>query len=154
MKTRNKQPLSIYIHIPFCKRKCLYCDFLSAPACEQERESYVEALLREIPSMVGMCREYQVISVFFGGGTPSLLTAGQIHRIMNTIKLNYNLISDAEISMECNPATATFDTLRAYKESGVNRLSIGLQSANDEELKALGRFHKSHAFFAKITNWI
>lgn len=146
MKTRNKQPLSIYIHIPFCKKKCLYCDFLSAPACEQERESYVEALLREIPSMAGMCREYQVISVFFGGGTPSLLTAGQIHRIMNTIKLNYNLISDAEISMECNPATATFDTLRAYKESGINRLSIGLQSANDEELKALGRIHNYKQF--------
>lgn len=102
--------------------------------------------MREIPSMVGMCREYQVISVFFGGGTPSLLTAGQIHRIMNTIKLNYNLISDAEISMECNPATATFDTLRAYKESGVNRLSIGLQSANDEELKALGRIHNYKQF--------
>ena len=146
MKTSNKQPLSIYIHIPFCKRKCLYCDFLSAPACEQERESYVEALLREIHSMAGKCREYQVISVFFGGGTPSLLTAGQIHRIMNTIKLNYNLISDAEISMECNPATATFDTLRAYKESGINRLSIGLQSANDEELKALGRIHNYKQF--------
>lgn len=146
MKTRNKQPLSIYIHIPFCKRKCLYCDFLSAPACEQERESYVKALLREIPSMAGKCREYQVISVFFGGGTPSLLSAEQIERVMNAVKKNYNLTHDAEISMECNPATAAFDTLKAYKESGINRLSIGLQSANDEELKALGRIHDYSQF--------
>lgn len=146
MKTRNRQPLSIYIHIPFCKRKCLYCDFLSAPACEQERESYVEALLREIPSMAGKCREYKVISVFFGGGTPSLLSAEQMERVMNAVKKNYNLMHDAEISMECNPATATFDTLRAYKESGINRLSIGLQSANEEELKALGRIHDYKQF--------
>ena len=146
MKTRNKQPLSIYIHIPFCKRKCLYCDFLSAPACEQERESYVEALLREIKGMAEYCRDYTIISVFFGGGTPSLLTAGQMQQIMNEIKLNYGLTSDAEISMECNPATASFDTLKAYKECGINRLSIGLQSANDEELKALGRIHDYKQF--------
>lgn len=141
MKTRNKQPLSIYIHIPFCQKKCLYCDFLSAPASAKERESYVEALLREILLMAQNCQEYKVISVFFGGGTPSLLTAGQIQRIMEIVKSNYDLIPDAEISMECNPATASFATLKAYKECGINRLSIGLQSANDEELKALGRIH-------------
>ncbi len=146
MKTRNKQPLSIYIHIPFCKRKCLYCDFLSAPACEQERESYVKALLREIPCMAEKCRDYQVISIFFGGGTPSLLSAGQMERIMNVVKRNYDLAQNAEISMECNPATASYDTLKAYKESGINRLSIGLQSANDEELKALGRIHDYRQF--------
>lgn len=146
MKTRNKQPLSIYIHIPFCKRKCLYCDFLSAPACAQERESYVEALLREIPLMADVCREYEVISVFFGGGTPSLLSGEQMQRIMAVVKANYNLSVDAEISMECNPATASLDTLKAYYECGINRLSIGLQSANDEELKALGRIHDYKQF--------
>ena len=141
MKTRNKQPLSIYIHIPFCKQKCLYCDFLSAPACGQERESYVEALLREIKGMAMHCREYEIISVFFGGGTPSLLTGEQMRRIMNALKTHYDLNRDAEISMECNPATASADTLKAYRECGINRLSIGLQSANEEELKALGRIH-------------
>ena len=141
MKTRNKQPLSIYIHIPFCKRKCLYCDFLSAPACAQERESYVEALLRELVIMSEACREYEVISVFFGGGTPSLLSGEQMQGIMLVVKSNYNLSTDAEISMECNPATASLQTLKAYRECGINRLSIGLQSANDEELKALGRIH-------------
>jgi len=146
MKTRKKQPLSIYIHIPFCKKKCLYCDFLSAPACGQERESYVRALLREIPLMAETCRDYEVVSVFFGGGTPSLLTKEQMKRIMAAVKKNYHLVSDAEISMECNPATATFDTLKAYKECGINRLSIGLQSANEEELKVLGRIHNYNQF--------
>ena len=146
MKTRNKQPLSIYIHIPFCKRKCLYCDFLSTPASAQERESYVEALLREIPLMAEICRGYEIISVFFGGGTPSLLSGEQVRRIMSTVKMNYNLCTDAEISMECNPATASFDTLREYKKCGIDRLSIGLQSANDEELKALGRIHDYKQF--------
>lgn len=141
MKTRNKQPLSIYIHIPFCKRKCLYCDFLSAPACAQERESYVEALLREISFMAEYCREYEVISVFFGGGTPSLLSGEQMQRIMSVIRADYKLRADAEISMECNPATASFETLKEYRNCGINRLSIGLQSANNEELKALGRIH-------------
>lgn len=146
MKTRNKQPLSIYIHIPFCKKKCLYCDFLSAPACGQERESYVKALLREIPLMAEACREYEVISVFFGGGTPSLLSTGQMERIMSAVKRNYDLASDVEISMECNPATATFEKLKGYRESGINRLSIGLQSSNDAELKALGRIHDYRQF--------
>lgn len=146
MKTRNKQPLSIYVHIPFCKRKCLYCDFLSAPACYQERESYVKALLREISMMADKCRDYQVISLFFGGGTPSLLSKSQMERIMKVVRKNYDLAENAEISMECNPATASFEKLKAYRESGINRLSIGLQSAYDKELKALGRIHNYRQF--------
>ena len=146
MKTRNKQPLSIYIHIPFCKRKCLYCDFLSAPACAQERESYVKALLREMIMMAETCADYEVISVFFGGGTPSLLSGGQMERIMSVVKKNYHLTQNVEISMECNPATASLEKLEAYRQSGINRLSIGLQSANDRELKALGRIHNYKQF--------
>ena len=146
MKTRNKQPLSIYIHIPFCKRKCLYCDFLSAPACAQERESYVKALLREMIMMAETCADYEVISVFFGGGTPSLLSGGQMERIMRAVKKNYHLTQDVEISMECNPATASLKKLEVYRQSGINRLSIGLQSANDRELKALGRIHNYKQF--------
>ena len=137
----NKKPLSIYIHIPFCKKKCLYCDFLSAPACFQERESYVKALLREISGIAKICADYEVISVFFGGGTPSLLSKGQMKRIMSAVRKGYCLCRDAEITVECNPATADFDKLSFYRECGINRLSIGLQSANDRELKELGRIH-------------
>lgn len=146
MKTSEKKPLSIYIHIPFCVKKCLYCDFLSAPASAQERESYVEALLREIGKTALFCKEYEVNTVFLGGGTPSLLSGIQLERIMQALKKHYAISKDAEISMECNPATASFKTLKAYRKSGVNRLSIGLQSAQDEELKALGRIHDYEQF--------
>ena len=145
MKT-DKLPLSLYIHIPFCKKKCLYCDFLSAPACAREREDYVKALLREISGMAKFCTEYKVISVFFGGGTPSLLSAGQMERIMSAVRKGYYLCEDAEITVECNPATAGLDKLSAYRASGINRLSIGLQSANDKELKELGRIHNYKQF--------
>lgn len=145
MKT-DKLPLSLYIHIPFCKKKCLYCDFLSAPACAREREEYVKALLREISVMAGMCEEYRIISVFFGGGTPSLLSSSQMKRIMAAIRKGYYLCEDAEITTECNPATADFEKLSAYRECGINRLSIGLQSANDKELKELGRIHNYRQF--------
>ena len=145
MKT-DKLPLSLYIHIPFCKKKCLYCDFLSAPACAQEREDYVKALLREISVMAKLCEEYRVISVFFGGGTPSLLSSSQMERIMSAIRKGYDLCEDAEITVECNPATADLPKLSAYRECGINRLSIGLQSANDKELKGLGRIHNYRQF--------
>jgi len=142
----DKLPLSLYIHIPFCKKKCLYCDFLSAPACAQERESYVKALLREISVMADFCKEYKVISVFFGGGTPSLLSSLQMERIMRAVRKGYHLCKDAEITVECNPATADLQKLVSYRENGINRLSIGLQSADDAELKALGRIHNYGQF--------
>lgn len=106
----------------------------------------MKALLREITLMAEYCAEYEVISVFFGGGTPSLLSAGQLERIMTALKKNYQLASDAEITLECNPATASLDKLTAYRKSGINRLSIGLQSANDRELKELGRIHNYRQF--------
>lgn len=106
----------------------------------------MKALLREITLMAEYCAEYEVISVFFGGGTPSLLSAGQLERIMNALKKNYCLASDAEMTLECNPATASLDKLTAYRASGINRLSIGLQSANDRELKELGRIHNYRQF--------
>lgn len=145
MKTKKK-PLSLYIHIPFCKKKCLYCDFLSAPACAQERESYVKALLHEISHTAELFCEYEVISVFFGGGTPSLLSNSQMKRIMSAVRKGYCLSRDVEITVECNPATADLEKLKAYREYGINRLSIGLQSANDKELKELGRIHTYSQF--------
>lgn len=139
--------LGIYIHIPFCVRKCLYCDFLSAPASGEEMERYVTALTREIKEESRNYTDDIVKSVFLGGGTPSLLPAESIVRILNTVYDCFNLDEACEISMEVNPGTVTPDKLSSWQRGGVNRLSIGLQSTVDSELKALGRIHTSKDFF-------
>ena len=137
--------LSIYIHIPFCVRKCLYCDFLSFPASEQ-KENYVNQLIKEIKKQAILYKNHSVISVFIGGGTPSLLAAGQISTIMETIYANYQVSDSAELSMEMNPGTVTQAKLREYITCGINRISIGLQSANNEELVRIGRIHNYETF--------
>ena len=136
-----EQNLSLYLHIPFCVRKCLYCDFLSGPQSADMQEQYVEALCREIQETSPEYREYQVVSVFIGGGTPSVLLTEQTIRIMETLKSCFILTDTCEISMEMNPGTVTPEKMNAYRACGINRISIGLQSANDGELKALGRIH-------------
>lgn len=133
--------LSIYIHIPFCVRKCLYCDFLSAPAGKEEIESYVNLLLREIKEQSIFYGDHHVISIFLGGGTPSLLAAEDVERILGQIRHCYHVAADAEITMECNPGTVTAEKLYHYITSGINRLSMGLQSTEDEELARIGRIH-------------
>ncbi len=135
--------ISLYIHIPFCVRKCLYCDFNSGPYDNKVRSSYVEALIKELVGRACELSEYEVISIFFGGGTPSILEVEAFSRIMDTIHKNYNLSEDCEITMEVNPGTVgrTENKLLGFKEAGINRISIGLQSANDDELKHLGRIH-------------
>ena len=143
--------LSIYIHIPFCVRKCLYCDFLSFAVSEEhstgkEIESYVNLLKKEIIAESEKYKDYRVISVFWGGGTPSLLSTKAVGGIMGALHRYYHMTADAEITIEANPGTVTADKLRAYKASGINRLSIGLQSANDEELKRIGRIHDYKTF--------
>lgn len=159
------EELSIYLHVPFCVKKCLYCDFLSFPVDfdvvrengvnyvnhthgipQGSLKSYVNLLCREIISSSPEYDEYQVISVFFGGGTPSLLSDGEISRIMETIRQHYHLAEDAEITMEMNPDTVTEDKLREYFAAGINRISIGLQSADDEELARIGRIHDFKTF--------
>ena len=140
------QPLELYIHIPFCVKKCAYCDFLSGPAGEQEREDYVNLLAEEIRNCPDAVKDYEVVSIFFGGGTPSLLTGEQMERLMDVIRETFTLGQDAEITMEMNPGTVEEEKLREYKEAGVNRLSIGLQSVNDEELRLLGRIHTYEEF--------
>ena len=124
--------LELYIHIPFCVKKCAYCDFLSGPSDEKSRERYVELLCEEIQVCRGKVEEYQVSTVFFGGGTPSVLQGEQIKRIMETLRKVFVFETDAEISMEMNPGTVTSEKLVAYREAGINRLSIGLQSVQDE----------------------
>ena len=152
MDTRE---LSLYIHIPFCVRKCNYCDFLSFScdrntAADRERmEDYVEDLCTEIMEFAGRFgSQYHVISVFIGGGTPSLLSGGQIHRIMDCVRTGFALTVDCEVTMECNPGTVDRVALAEFHAAGVNRLSIGLQTTDDGELKALGRIHTYEEFLA------
>lgn len=148
-------PIEIYIHIPFCVKKCAYCDFLSAPSTAEEREKYVELLCEEIRvcgeelekgGTCGSDAEYTVTTIFFGGGTPSLLSGEQLEKIMGVLRGAFALEEDAEISLEMNPGTVTEEKLLAYRRAGVNRLSIGLQSVHDEELRMLGRIHTYEEF--------
>lgn len=138
--------LSLYIHIPFCQRKCLYCDFLSAPATESEKKSYVNLLLREIKEQSIFYGDHRVVSIFLGGGTPSLLPGREIGCILGQVKDCFLLAEDAEITLECNPGTVTAQKLQNYITYGINRLSIGLQSTDDEELARIGRIHDYAAF--------
>lgn len=142
----KKKELEIYIHIPFCVRKCAYCDFLSGPAAPEEQKAYVRALIKEIRTAACYSSRYEVTTIFFGGGTPSLLAGEQLDEIMRTIKESFPIREDAEITMEMNPGTANREKLKAYRQAGINRLSIGLQSANNQELKILGRIHTFETF--------
>lgn len=142
---RNKE-LELYIHIPFCVKKCAYCDFLSGPATEECIEQYVSSLVKEMEAHKESVCGYEVVSIFLGGGTPSVLNEEQVKRLFETIRKNFVLREDAEITMEANPGTVTKEKLLAYKEAGINRLSFGLQSTNDEELKELGRIHTYETF--------
>lgn len=138
--------MELYIHIPFCVKKCQYCDFLSFAADENTQQAYVDALLREIAYYGPRCSEYLVTTVYIGGGTPSWLTETLMERIMGAVHRSFRLASDAEISIECNPGTVTDHKFAVYRRAGINRISIGLQSALDEELKLLGRIHTYDQF--------
>lgn len=133
--------LSLYIHIPFCVRKCNYCDFLSAPCDEETKQKYVESLCREMEERAKEFQDRKVDTVFLGGGTPSILEKKQMEQIMVSLRSSFQILPNAEISMEMNPGTVDRQKLETYKKIGINRLSIGLQSANNEELKILGRIH-------------
>lgn len=142
----NEKKLELYFHIPFCVRKCLYCDFLSAPADMDTQDAYMRALLQETIARAEEYKHYTVDTVFIGGGTPSVVEAVWIQRLLESVFANYKVAEDAEISMEVNPGTVNEDKFRTYRNAGINRLSIGLQSACDEELKLLGRIHTWQEF--------
>ena len=131
--------LGIYIHVPFCGKKCSYCDFYSVCYTQQQAELYVGAVLRNIRHYADTSRT--VDTVYFGGGTPSLLTCEQLAEIMSAISKSFALSADAEVTLEANPSTLTPEKLRGLRSSGINRLSIGVQSMSDRELKILGRSH-------------
>ena len=137
--------LSLYIHIPFCVKKCEYCDFYSL--CDLSlREKYVNALIAQIKDFRSEAKNKLVDTIYFGGGTPSLLSGDAMLRIMKTIRSVFRVAEEAEISMEANPGTLNPEKLSAYREAGINRLSLGLQSADSEELKRLGRIHTREEF--------
>ncbi len=140
-KAEPKIPLGIYIHIPFCVKKCNYCDFLSAPADDAVKKRYVETLTKEIESYKVLTKAYQVKTVYFGGGTPSVLEVSLVQQIMEKVRRCFDVDTAAEITLEVNPGTVTKEKLEHYKDLGINRLSIGVQSAKEEELKLLGRIH-------------
>ena len=140
------RPLELYIHIPFCVKKCRYCDFLSAPASAEERQRYVEELCEQIRAYGVLSGDYHIVSVFIGGGTPSILEPGQIHAIFDAVRGTFPVDSDAEISIEVNPGTVDRMKMKSYRKVGINRLSIGLQSTNNQELKMLGRIHTYEDF--------
>lgn len=135
--------IGIYVHIPFCIRKCLYCDFVSFVRTDDVKKAYVDRLIDEIRNAPN---EETVDSVFFGGGTPSLLDADLTEQIMSAIKEHFTLTEDFECTIEMNPGTVSKEKLEAYLQMGFNRLSIGLQSCNDDELRILGRVHTYEEF--------
>lgn len=130
----------IYVHIPFCKSRCTYCDFFSTTQLEQ-REEYVQTVLKEIAKRVPDNEE--ITTIYFGGGTPSMLTITQIERLLDALLAKTPTIP-AEITLEANPGDLTLDKLKALKQMGINRLSIGVQTFDDIELKLLGRRHNSN----------
>lgn len=142
----NKKELELYIHIPFCVRKCAYCDFLSGPADSETIDRYVGALMKEIRACRRLGEAYRVVTVFLGGGTPSVLSGRQMEALFRTLREVFEIDEQAEITVEANPGTVTREKLDAYRRAGINRLSFGLQSVNNEELKLLGRIHTFEEF--------
>lgn len=145
-----KKELELYIHIPFCVRKCEYCDFLSGPAGKQEQREYMEALFSEIDGTEKF-EDYEVSTIFIGGGTPSVLPGEWIEELMEKVKNHFPVRTDGEISIEANPGTVDESKLQSYRRAGINRISFGCQSGDDEELKMLGRIHTWEEFLESFS---
>jgi oxygen-independent coproporphyrinogen-3 oxidase len=135
------QKLGLYLHVPFCVRKCRYCDFYSAAADKGARTAYVRALCKHLAAEAPALRPFAVDTVYVGGGTPTLLDAAEFKEVLDTVRAHYNLECDAEITAECNPVTNAEGMTEGLIAAGVNRLSIGLQSVHERELELLGRPH-------------
>lgn len=149
MVKKEKLPLGLYIHIPFCKQKCRYCDFYSMSACDSEMDTYVRALSAHLKEIAPRASMHCVDTVYFGGGTPSYLGAKALKTILSVIDQHYTLSKHAEITFEANPDSAEdWKALRTLRRAGFNRISLGIQSAIDSELSAVGRVHT----FAQVKN--
>ncbi|MBO7357213.1 MAG: oxygen-independent coproporphyrinogen III oxidase [Lachnospiraceae bacterium] len=143
---KNNKKAEIYIHVPFCARKCAYCDFVSFVEDDDTKKAYFDALKKEIIKKTESIGKIPVDSVFFGGGTPSLVDERLILSTMDTIRDVFLLEPDAEITMEMNPDSVKESKLKAYREAGINRVSLGLQSTDNDELKLLSRIHDYETF--------
>ena len=133
----------IYLHIPFCKTKCIYCDFYSVTKREDSISKFIDCLVKEIELNKNKLSNYDFDTIFFGGGTPSVLTESQLEKILNALHKYYKLNKNAEITLECNPGEINFKKLKGFRNLGINRLSIGFQSFNNHTLKFLGRLHNA-----------
>ena len=137
------EKIGIYIHIPFCKSKCKYCDFISFSNCENKIEDYINSVIKEIQNY----KDNHIIStIYFGGGTPSIIDSIHISRILENLYNKFNVLADCEITLEINPGTVNKEKLEAYKKIGINRLSIGLQSTENRILELIGRIHTYEQF--------
>lgn len=150
MENRAKKPLELYVHIPFCVKKCDYCDFLSGPAGKERQQEYFRALMREIDA-ASCFPDREITTVFIGGGTPSVPDPALIGAVLDQIRNKFFMAPDAEITIEANPGTLYKEKLQEYLAHGVNRLSLGLQSPQDRELKILGRIHTWKEFMESFS---
>ncbi len=138
--------LGLYIHVPFCAQKCYYCDFNSYKINSNQKKEYLINIEREMKFYEGEFKDKCFDTVFFGGGTPSILTVDELKELVNNINENFNIKKDAEITIECNPGTINREKLEAMKKMGINRLSIGLQATQNYHLKSIGRIHTYEEF--------
>ena len=139
---QQKRPLGLYLHIPFCRSKCIYCDFYSLPSAEDQMDRYVSALCRHLKETAPQAAPYTVDTVYFGGGTPSYLEVKRLKKLLKTVEKHYALSREAEVTMEANPdSLRDWRDVRALRRAGVNRISLGVQSTDDAELKTIGRVH-------------
>lgn len=152
IKSKTMRNIGVYIHIPFCVKKCNYCDFNSGPYSEEIRHKYVDSLCKEMINKSQFFSCYVVDTVFLGGGTPSILDVKLMDRIFDTLNKHYHVSNDAEISIECNPGTCNEEKLKRYRSFGINRISFGLQSTDDEQLKLLGRIHRYEDFLRSFND--
>lgn len=150
MENKAKKPLELYIHVPFCVKKCDYCDFLSGPAGKERQAEYFQALQREVASVPDF-PDREITTVFIGGGTPSVPDPALIGAVLDQIRNKFFMAPDAEITIEANPGTLYKEKLEDYLEHGVNRLSLGLQSPQNRELKILGRIHTWEEFLESFS---
>ncbi len=152
MSLWKDRPLELYLHIPFCRQKCAYCDFLSGPWDEETQEQYVNVLVQEMQHVSEEAAGRKVSTIFVGGGTPSLLRPSLMQKIFEQAHKNFQVAPDAEITIEANPGTLHREQLQCYRELGINRLSMGLQSTVEKELNMLGRIHTFPDFLKNYEN--
>lgn len=145
----GRKPVELYFHIPFCVQKCAYCDFLSAPAEEEVQEAYMTCLLEDFARWERK-EDYEVQTVFIGGGTPTVIRPAWIVKLLTECRINVRFSEKPEITLEANPGTVTREALALYRQAGVNRISFGLQSVHERELKLLGRIHSYEDFLASF----